>query len=143
MLIDAAESQHLLTIEKDARGAAAIWHEVVSPVSRVVLRKHLNLALAVTPPPRAGDLLVRGEWKSPSQIQIFLFLVHGTDQIKLARLCLTPRHGPKPHWHYLEDVMNQSVKPVSHPPATINEVTMFNDVFVPTMKITNVAAQLL
>lgn len=65
-------------------------------------------------------------------------------QAKLARLCLTPSHGTDLHWHYLEDVKGPSPRQsVSHPPGTLDEATMLNDVFIPTMRITNVTIPLL
>ena len=143
MLIDATEGRRLLDAEKDAGGSAAHWHLVRSPVSGVILRKHLDLPVAVRPSPPVGDLVIVGEWKGPAQIQIFLYLMHGVTQLKLCRLCLTPRHGSDLHWHYLEDITECPPGPVSHPPGKINEVTMLNDVFVPTMKVTNLANVLL
>lgn len=144
MLIEAREARRLLRAEKDAHGRPATWHEVRSPASGVVLRKHAQLALTAAPPPHAGDLIVVGEWKSPRQIQIYLYLVVGAAQAKLARLCLTPTHGADLHWHYLEDVRAPTiVEPVSDPPGTLGEATMMNDVFIPRMNITNVATPLL
>lgn len=130
---------------KDAGGVTASWQEVRSPSSRVVVRRRLMIAVAVDEdPPGEGDLIVVGEWKSEAQVEIRLALQDVHKELNLARLCLTPRHGHVIHWHLYEDARGPTeVKDVSHQPATLDHVTMLNELFIPTMRITNIAESLL
>ncbi len=81
-----------------------------------------------------------GQWRRHDSIQIRLALALEKSEANLARLCLDPAHLDKLHWHYREGVRGKEERvTVSHPPGNLSEDTMLFEVFVPTMKITNLA----
>ncbi len=138
--IDATEATRLLDAPKDATGGAWVWTPVANPTTGTVVRKTLRVAVAVSPEPSGGSLLVVGDWRRRDVIQIRLVLALVKSDRNLARLCLDPAHQDELHWHYREDVPGKSERvTVSHPLGKLNEESMLFDVFIPTMRITNVA----
>lgn len=138
--IDATEADRLLNAPKDGTGGAWFWTPVANPATGTVLRKTLRVAVAVAPEPAGGSLLVLGDWRRHDVIQIRLVLAVFKTDLNLARLCLDPTHQDELHWHYREHVPGENKRiMVSHPPVRLDEESMLFEVFIPTMKITNVA----
>lgn len=136
-MITAVEASRIIEANKDAGGQPASWVSTAHPRTGDILRKHLLLGIAV-------DLLVIGDWRSPELIQIRLVLLLGKSEHNVVRLCLDPAHSGEVHWHMHEQVPGpHDIAIVSHPPATLTEATMFNDVFVPTMRIVNLPVSFL
>lgn len=137
--IEVGEAQRLRDAPKDAGGLEVEWRTVRTP-SGYVVRKHLAFSVEASSGPTEGHLLVEGDWKSPEQIQILLYVVVGASQTCIARLCLTPKHGDDLHFH---DERDRLVPWLSDPPKTIDENTMLDEIFIPTMKIHNLARPML
>lgn len=81
-----------------------------------------------------------GQWRRHDTIQIRLALALEKSEANLARLCLDRAHLDELHWHYREGVPGKEERvTVSHPPGNLSEDSMLFEVFIPTMKITNLA----
>lgn len=139
--IDAQEAQRLIDAPKDGAGQIWGWSQLTHPGTGAVIRKNLQVSVAVTPEPDTGHLLVIGTWRRHDAIQIRLVLALSSSELNLARLCLNPRHAQNLHWHLRDEVPGPTEQvSVSHPPGMlVSEESMLFDVFIPTMKITNVA----
>jgi hypothetical protein len=98
------------------------------------------MPVAVAPDPADGHLLVLGVWRRYDTVQIRLVLALPKTELNIARLCLDPHHCDVLHWHWREEVPgNTETVSVTPCPAVLSEDSMMTDVFIPTMKITNVA----